>query len=141
MGQSRMEGLLSSTVEQKAEKKRWILYFKKVTGCLLRLLFVVLLEHALHSIQQQFFFSLSSFQDILFIKQVKRQAEQLKKNTEMKLGNPKKWKNWEKQGHFSLLSTKIAELAMQLEKLRAKADKLEKYQTRTRRTDRDISND
>lgn len=87
------------------------------------------------------FFSLSSFQDILFIKQVKRQAEQLKKNTEMKLGNPKKWKNWEKQGHFSLLSTKIAELAMQLEKLRAKADKLEKYQTRTRRTDRDISND
>lgn len=37
-----------------------------------------------------FFYSLSSFRDILLIKQVERQAEQLEKNTEMeKLGNPK----------------------------------------------------
>lgn len=81
-----MEGLLPSTLEQRAEEERWIHHLKKLTGCLLRLLFAVLLGHALHGIQQQF----SSFRDILFIKQVERQAEQLEKNTEMeKLGNPK----------------------------------------------------
>lgn len=75
MGQGRMEDLLSSTLE-KAEKERWILPFKKLIRCLLRLLFVV------------FFFSLSSFQDILFMKHVERQTEQLEKNTKMeKLGN------------------------------------------------------
>lgn len=61
-------------------------------GCLLRLLLC--------------FFSLSSFQDILFIKHVERQAEQLEKNTETeKLGN-QNMEEMGKQGHSFLLKKK-----------------------------------
>lgn len=82
-----------------------------------------------------FFYSLSSFRDILLIKQVKRQVEQLEKNTEMdKLGNPK-MEELGKTRSF-LLSEKETELAVQLDKLGAKANKLEKHPTRTRRAER-----
>lgn len=52
------------------------------------------------------FFSLSSFQDILFTKHVERQAEQLEKNTEMeKLGN-QNMEELGKEGHSFLLLKK-----------------------------------
>lgn len=65
VGRCRMGGFISSTLEQKAGEKEWILCFKKPTLCLLKLF----LGHALHGFPHQFSFPLSLFGAIVYKKE------------------------------------------------------------------------
>lgn len=112
MGQGRMEDLLSSTLE-KAEKERWILPFKKLIGCLLRLLFVV-------------FFFLPFFISGYFVYETRWKTDWA---TREKHENGEAWElkhgRTEEARPFLSPSEKAMELAVQLEKQRVRQTDLE----------------